>query len=101
MNVILTRRSLRSFAKTPVSSEDLESLFEAFRWGPSCMNKQVCVSLCVCACCVLDSIRFALKLSVRVFVACSIRFALKQNKTTKPTAVANRSRQIDRSANQI
>jgi nitroreductase len=34
------RWSPRSFSSTPVSDEDLQSLFEAARWAPSCYNEQ-------------------------------------------------------------
>ena len=37
---IRKRRSGRAFSDKPVSDEMLESILEAGRWAPSCMNKQ-------------------------------------------------------------
>jgi len=34
------RRSLRAFARTELSKEEIESFFEAARWAPSCFNSQ-------------------------------------------------------------
>lgn len=36
----LDRWSPRSFQDTPVDSEDVQTLFEAARWAPSCFNEQ-------------------------------------------------------------
>ncbi len=38
--VVLERWSPRSFAETPVSPEDLRTIFEAVRWAPSSYNEQ-------------------------------------------------------------
>jgi nitroreductase len=38
--LILKRWSPRAFSKTPVSDEDVELLFDAARWAPSCFNEQ-------------------------------------------------------------
>jgi len=38
--LILKRWSPRAFSKTPVSDADVELLFEAARWAPSCFNEQ-------------------------------------------------------------
>ena len=39
-DLLAHRWSPRAFAGTPVSKEDLLSLFEAARWAPSCFNEQ-------------------------------------------------------------
>lgn len=38
--LLLERWSPRSFSGQPISQEDLETLFEAARWAPSCYNEQ-------------------------------------------------------------
>lgn len=40
LDVITSRRSLRSYAPTALASEQIETLFEAARWAPSSMNEQ-------------------------------------------------------------
>ncbi len=40
LDVIASRRSLRSYLPTALSSEQIETLFEAARWAPSSMNEQ-------------------------------------------------------------
>ena len=40
LDVITSRRSLRSYAPTALSSVQIETLFEAARWAPSSMNEQ-------------------------------------------------------------
>ncbi len=40
LDVIASRRSLRSYAPTALSTVQIETLFEAARWAPSSMNEQ-------------------------------------------------------------
>ncbi len=40
LDIIASRRSLRSYAPTGLSSVQIETLFEAARWAPSSMNEQ-------------------------------------------------------------
>lgn len=40
LDLLARRWSPRAFAATPVSEDDLKSLFEAARWAPSCYNDQ-------------------------------------------------------------
>ncbi len=39
-DIFINRWSPRSFAKTPLSPEEKNSLFEAANWAPSCYNEQ-------------------------------------------------------------
>lgn len=40
LEVIARRRSSRAYTSTPVTSEQIEMLFEAARWAPSSVNEQ-------------------------------------------------------------
>lgn len=40
LDIILSRRSQRAFADTPITSEQVETLFEAAKWAPSSVNEQ-------------------------------------------------------------
>lgn len=39
-NIFIERWSPRAFAPQPIADEDIDTMFEAARWSPSCFNEQ-------------------------------------------------------------
>jgi len=46
-NMFIERWSPRAFLSDPIAEEDIETIFEAAHWSPSCFNEQPWRFVCV------------------------------------------------------